>query len=329
MPDEELFHLAARGELHKTAVIDSQVKRMLKDPKSSALVGNFTGQWLQIRNLWKVTPDTNVFAGFNDSLRGDMERETQLFFETVMREDRSVLDFIDGPYTFVNERLAKHYGIQGVRGEEFQRVSFKDKSRGGVLTHGSVLTITSNPTRTSPVKRGKWVLDNLLGTPPPPPPPNVPDLKDQKELTGTLRQKMELHRVNPNCASCHERMDPIGFGLENFNAVGVWRDKDDQLPIDASGTLPGGQKFSGPAELKKILRDQKDLFAHCLTEKMLTYALGRGLEYYDKCAVDKITTALARKNYRFSVLITEIVNSVPFQMRRGDSAEAQLAEARE
>lgn len=319
MPDEELFALAARGELGKPRVLDAQVKRMLKNPKSTALVKNFTGQWLQTRNLWKVTPDTNVFASFTDELRHDMERETELFFESVMRQDRSVLDFIDGNYTFMNERLARHYGVKGVRGEEFQKVVFKDKSRGGVLTHGSVLTITSNPTRTSPVKRGKWVLDNLLGTPPPPPPPDVPDLKDQKELTGTLRQKMELHRANPNCASCHDRMDPIGFGLENFDAVGVFRSKEADQPIDTSGTLPNGQSFNGPADLRKILRGQKDLFARCLTEKMLTYALGRGLEYYDKCATEKITSALARKDYRFSVLISEIVKSAPFRMRRGDS----------
>ncbi|HMJ91224.1 MAG TPA: DUF1592 domain-containing protein [Candidatus Acidoferrum sp.] len=326
-PDDELLHLASRGDLSKPGVIEAQVKRMLKNPKSTAFVENFTGQWLQIRNLWKVTPDTNIFASFTDTLRGDMERETELFFETVMREDRSLLDFIDGNYTFVNERLARHYGMEGVRGEAFQRVAFKDKSRGGVLTHGSVMTITSNPTRTSPVKRGKWVLDNLLGTPPPPPPPDVPDLKDQKELTGTLRQKMEMHRVNPNCSSCHERMDPIGFGLENFNAVGVWREKDEELPIDSSGKLPGGEKFNGPSELRNILRQQKDLFARCLTEKMLTYALGRGLEYYDKCALDKITATLAKKDYKFSVLITEIVKSAPFQMRRGDGEADHLAAA--
>jgi hypothetical protein len=325
MPDDELFYAASRGELRKPRVLEAQVKRMLKNPRSSALVKNFTGQWLQTRNLWKVTPDTNVFASFTDALRGDLERETELFFENVMREDRSVLDFIDGNYTFVNERLARHYRIKGIQGEEFQRVVFKDKSRGGVLTHGSVLTITSNPTRTSPVKRGKWVLDNLLGTPPPPPPPDVPDLKDQKELTGTLRQKMELHRANPNCASCHDRMDPIGFGLENFDGVGVWRDKDGTAPIDPSGKLPNGQQFNGPSDLRKILRDQKDLFAHCLTEKMLTYALGRGLEYYDKCAVDKITTALANKDYKFSVIIMEIVKSAPFQMRRGDEAAGEIA----
>ncbi len=323
MPDEELLSLAGRGALRKRGAMEMQVKRMLKDPKSAALVENFTGQWLQIRNLWKVTPDTNVFAGFTDALRGDMERETELFFETVIRDDRSVLDFIDGNYTFVNSRLAQHYGIKGVQGEQFQRVAFKDKSRGGVLTHGSVLTITSNPTRTSPVKRGKWVLDNLLGTPPPPPPPDVPDLKDQKNLTGTLRQKMEQHRANPNCASCHERMDPIGFGLENFNAVGVWRDMEGDLPIDPTGKLPGGRNFNGPADLRKILREQKELFAHCLAEKLLTYALGRGLEYHDKCAVDKITTALAKEDYKMSVLITEIVKSAPFQMRRGDSEAAQ------
>ena len=325
MPDTELSYLAERGELRKPGVIDAQVKRMLKDPKAVALVDNFTGQWLQIRNLTKVTPDTNSFPSFNEDLRADMEQETEMFFGAIMREDRSILDFIDGRYTFVNERLAQHYGLEGVKGGEFQRVSFKDKARGGVLTHASILTISSNPTRTSPVKRGKWVLDNLLGTPPPPPPPNVPDLKDGKELTGTLRQKMEQHRANPNCASCHERMDPIGFGLENFNGIGAWRDRDDGHPLDTSGKLPNGMKFNGPAELRKILHEQKDLFVHCLTEKMLTYALGRGLEYYDKCAVDKITAALANKDYKFSVLMTEIVKSAPFQMRRGDSEAGAVA----
>ena len=324
MPDEELFYLAERGELRRPGVIDEQVKRMLRNPKAKSLVENFTGQWLQLRNLTKVTPDTNTFANFNDELRADMQTETESFFAAIMREDRSILDFIDGRYTFVNERLAEHYGIAGVRGGEFQRVAFRDKARGGVLTHAAILTITSNPTRTSPVKRGKWVLDNLLGTPPPPPPPDVPDLKDGKELTGTLRQKMEQHRANPNCASCHERMDPIGFGLENFNGIGAWRAKDGDFALDTSGKLPNGMKFNGPAELRKILHAQKDLFAHCLTEKMLTYALGRGLEYYDRCAVDKITTALANKDYKFSVLMTEIVKSAPFQMRRGDSESAEV-----
>lgn len=329
MPDDELSYLAERGELRKPGVIEGEVKRMLRDPKAKSFVENFTGQWLQIRNLTKVTPDTNTFAMFNDELRADMAAETELFFAAVMRDDRSILDFIDGRYTFVNERLAKHYGLSGVTGSDFRKVVFKDQARGGVLTHASILTITSNPTRTSPVKRGKWVLDNLLGTPPPPPPPDVPDLKDGKELTGTLRQKMEQHRANPNCASCHERMDPIGFGLENFNGVGMWREKEGEFPIDTSGKLPSGKTFKGPAELRKILRGQKDLFAHCLTEKMLTYALGRGLEYYDRCAVDKITTALANKDYKFSVLITEIVKSAPFQMRRGDSEGGQqLAEAK-
>ena len=325
MPDDELSYLAARGEHRRPGVLDAQVQRMLREPKAKALVENFTGQWLQIRNLGKVTPDTNTFAGFTEELRADMETETELFFTAVMREDRSILDFIDGNYTFVNERLAAHYGIPGVRSNDFQKVLFKNKSRGGVLTHASILTITSNPTRTSPVKRGKWVLDNLLGTPPPPPPPDVPDLKDGKELTGTLRQKMEQHRANPNCASCHERMDPIGFGLENFNAIGEWRVKDGDFAIDTSGKLPNGMRFNGPSELRKILRAQKDLFAHCLTEKMLTYALGRGLEYYDRCAVDQITTALANRDYKFSVLISEIVKSAPFQMRRGDSESGALA----
>jgi hypothetical protein len=248
-----------------------------------------------------------------------MLRETELFFEAVMKEDNSVLDFIDAGYTFLNERLAKHYGIRGVQGEDFRRVELKGDRRGGVLTQASILTITSNPTRTSPVKRGKWILENILGTPPPPPPPDVPELKEDKDtvLTGSLRQRMEQHRANPSCAICHNRMDALGFGFENFDAVGAWRTRDGNFDIDPSGVLPSGQSFQGPAELKVILKGQKDLFARCLSEKMLTYALGRGLEYYDRCAIDKITGELAENDYRFSTLILAVVKSEPFLMRRG------------
>jgi hypothetical protein len=287
---------------------------MLEDPKSAAFVENFAGQWLTIRKLAYVTPDAKEFPGFDEELRSAMYRETELFFDSIMREDRSILDFLDADYSFVNERLAKHYGISGVAGNEFRRVKLP-ANRGGILTHASILTLTSNPTRTSPVKRGKWVLDQLLNTPPPPPPPDVPDFPEEKRLTGSLRKVMELHREKPLCASCHQRMDPIGFAFENYDATGAWRDKDGTFVIDPSGVLPDGRSFQGPAELKTILRGKKELFSRCLAEKMLTYALGRGLEYYDKCAVDTIVDALDRNGDRFSVLMAEVVKSEPFQMR--------------
>ncbi len=247
-----------------------------------------------------------------------MLKETELFFEAVMREDRDIRDLISADFTYVNERLAKHYGISGVTGEGFKRVPLKGGRRGGVLTQASVLTVTSNPTRTSPVKRGKWILEQILGTPPPPPPGAVPDLPDEKDkkLTGTLRQRMEQHRANPSCAACHARMDPLGFGFENFDAIGAWRDVDGNSPVDPSGELPSGQKFQGPEQLSAILKARDKDFARCLAEKMLTFALGRGIEYYDTCAVDKIVANTARDNYRFHRLVLEIVLSEPFQKRR-------------
>jgi hypothetical protein len=320
MPDDELFGLAAAGKLR--ARLEAQVRRMLKEPKSRALVENFAGQWLQLRNLRIATPDSKTFPNYDDTLRAAMERETELFFAYIAREDRSVLDFINADYTFVNERLARHYGFSGVAGESFQRVSLRGTGRAGVLTQGAILTLTSNPTRTSPVKRGKYVLENILGTPPPPPPPDVPELKEVK-LVGTLRQRMEQHRENSMCASCHSRMDPIGFGFENFDGVGAWRRKDDGFAIDPSGQLVSGESFAGAAELAGILvKKKREEFTRCLAEKMLTYALGRGLEFYDKCALDQITRGMARKSYRFSSLITEIVKSVPFQQRRGEAERA-------
>jgi hypothetical protein len=317
MPDDELLALAARGQLRQE--LDAQVRRMLADSKSAAFVQNFTGQWLTTRKLAYVAPDPETFPGFDEDLRSAMVREGELFFEAILREDRSILDLLDADFSFVNERLAKHYGIAGVTGPEFRRVKLPP-NRGGVLTQAGVLTLTSNPTRTSPVKRGKWVLDQILGTPPPPPPPDVPSLPDEKQLTGSLRKVMEQHRANALCASCHQRMDPIGFAFENYDAVGAWRDKDGGEAVDASGVLPGGRSFRGPAELKAILRGKKDQFSRCLTEKVLTYALGRGLEYYDRCAVDEIMTALARDQYRFSTLIAGVIHSGPFQKRtvRGD-----------
>ncbi len=312
MPDEELFRLAAEGKLRQH--LEPQVRRMMKDPKSAAFVQNFAGQWLTLRNLQTVSPDPKLFPTFTDELRAAMLRETELFFEAVMREDRGILDLIDADFSFVNETLAKHYGIPNVEGQEFRRVQLPP-TRGGLLTQASILTITSNPTRTSPVKRGKWVLEQLLGTPPPPPPPDVPDLEEdhKAELRGSLRQRMEQHRVNPSCAICHNKLDPLGFAFENFDAVGRWRDKDGKFAIDPAGVLPDGRSFKGPEELRKILKAEKDLLGRCLAEKMLTYALGRGVEYYDKCALDDILKALAKDNYRFSTLVVEIVKSEPFQ----------------
>jgi hypothetical protein len=324
MPDEPLFAVAAKGRLKRPEVLAAQAARMLKDPKARALTENFAGQWLQLRNLKNVNPDPARFADWNNGLRADMQKETELFFETVVKEDRSVLDFLDGRFTFLNERLAKHYGIDGVKGDQFQRVALSGDQRMGVLTQGSILTITSNPTRTSPVKRGKWILEQILGTPPPPPPPNVPELKDAGGmLTGTLRQRMEQHRKDPGCASCHARLDPLGFGLENYDAVGAWRAKEGDLPIDASGTLPGGKTFQTPAQLIGILKSQKEMFVRTLASFMLTYALGRGMEAYDRCTLDQITANVGKNNYRFSSLVAEIVKSDPFRMRRseGDRGE--------
>jgi hypothetical protein len=319
MPDDELLQLAGQGRLRKPGVLDAQVRRMMRDPKAKGLAENFAGQWLQLRNLDELKPDPERFPAFDEELRLAMKRETELFFESVMKQDKSILDFLDGKYTFLNERLALHYGIPGVEGEEFRRVALTTDQRSGVLTQASVLAVSSYPTRTSPVIRGKWILENFLNAPPPPPPDNVPALDEEAVGNkGSLRQQLEQHRANPVCASCHSRMDPLGFGLENYDAIGAWRTKDGQFPIDAAGTLPNGKSFSKPSELKAILRAEKDEFAKCLTEKMLTYALGRGLERYDRPAIQSISRDLAAKGYRFSALVTGIVNSMPFQMRRGE-----------
>ena len=319
LPDDELMRLAHDGLLRKEGRLAAQVRRLLKDPKSSALVENFAGQWLQLRNLKTINPDKNQFPGFDDALRTAMETETRLFFEAIVREDRKIFDLLDADFTFINERLAKHYGIAGVEGAEFRRVTLATPERGGLLGHASVLTVTSNPTRTSPVKRGKWILENLLNAPPPPPPANVPELKDsgEKGAAATLRQRMEQHRENPACAVCHTQMDALGFGLENYDPIGAWRTKDGAFDIDAAGNLPGGASFKSPGELKAILKAREGEFRRCLAEKLLTYALGRGLEYYDKCTVDTIVRSVAAKHDIFSVLVLEIVNSDAFQKRRG------------
>lgn len=315
MPDQELFDAAADGSLTQPAVLESQAIRMLHDPKAQALVNNFAGQWLQLRDVDRLQPDPEMFAAFDDELRHAMKRETEVFFETMMREDRSVLEFLTADFTYVNARLAQHYGIDGVQGERFQKVA-APPGRRGVLTHAGILMLTSNPTRTSPVKRGKWVLENILAEPPPPPPPDVPELEEGTETLGSLREQMEQHRSNPACAVCHVKMDAIGFGMENFDAVGAWRERDGRFEVDASGELPGGRSFDGAADLMQILADQKKTeFLRCLSRKMLVYALGRGLTTYDRCAINEIVSSLEANEYRFSKMVTSIVLGDPFRFR--------------
>jgi len=306
---------AGRGTLRRSNDIETQVRRMLKDPKAQALVENFAGQWLEIRRLESVQPDRERYPDFDDHLRESIRRETELFFQYVVQNDQSVLDFIDGQYTFLNERLARHYGIRGITGTDFRKVDLTGTGRGGILSHASVLTVSSYTNRTSVVLRGKWVLENILNAPPPPPPANVPSLnEDAVGATASLRQQMEAHRRNAVCATCHSKMDPLGFGLENYDAVGAWRTMDGKFPIDSSGVLPNGKTFQGPMELARILKEQKDAFAQGLTEKMLIYALGRGLEREDHAEVRRIVSRMAADNYRFSSLILGIVNSPLFQL---------------
>ncbi len=320
LPDEELLRVAEQGRLRVPGVLAGQVRRMLRDPKANALVDNFAGQWLELRRLESAVPDRDKFPQFEEYLRISMRKESELFLQNMMREDRPVLDLLNAKYTFLNQRLAEFYGIKGVEGPEFRKVDLTGTRRGGILTQASVLTVSSYATRTSPVLRGKWVLENLLNAPPPPPPPNVPPLEETKAGTSaSLRQVMEAHRANALCASCHSKMDPLGFGLENFNAIGEWRDKDGQFPIDSSGVLPDGKTFQGSDQLKAILLQNKDAFASAITEKMLTYALGRGLERFDRPAVQQITGKLAAGDYKFSTLVTGIVESLPFQQRRSKS----------
>jgi len=324
MPDDELFGLAEQGKLR--ANLTAQVNRMLADPKATALVENFAGQWLQLRSMQNVTPDPAQFPDFDPALRAAMTQETELFFQAIVQEDRDVLDFIDADFTYVNGRLAKHYGMTDITGEDFQRVTLAESQRGGLLTQASILTITSYPGRTSPVQRGKWVLENLFDAAPPPPPPNVPALADEvgAELTGTLRQRMEQHRENPSCASCHDEMDGIGFALENFDAVGAWRTRDGDEIIDATGSLSGGRSFTGPVELKQIIRSQSDEFIRCLSSKMLTFALGRGLEAFDYRTIDGITASMLQNENNFSGMIEAIVRSEPFQKRKGKSKRGDV-----
>jgi len=319
MPDDALLRAADQGKLSRPSVLLATVRRMLLDPKAKALVENFGGQWLQVRKLESVKPDGKKFPEFDEYLRLSMARETQLFFESIIQEDRSILDFIDADYSFLNERLARLYGVPNVQGPEFRKVLFaQDAHRGGLLCQASVLTISSYANRTSPVLRGKWVLENFVGAPPPPPPPDVPNLDEAKIGTSSsMREQLELHRKNAICASCHSRMDPLGFGLENFDAIGAWRAKEGEFVINASGTLPDGRSFAGPQGLKAILKNQPEAFAETLTRKLFTYALGRGLEDSDEAAIKKIVRQTIDNNYRFSSLIVGIVNSEPFQKRRG------------
>ncbi len=319
MPDEELQGLAESHKLRAPGMLDAQVKRMLADPRASAFADNFAGQWLETRNLDFVKPDPQKFPAWGPELRDAMKTETRMFFESVLRENRPISDFLDAKYTFLDERLAKHYGIAGVTGPEFRRVELSTDQRGGVLSQAGVLTVSSYPSRTSPVIRGKYVLQNILGTPPPPPPPDVPAL-DEAAVgnTGSMRQQLEMHRANATCASCHSRMDVLGFGLENYDAIGRWRTVDGKFPIDSSGTLPGGKSFSGPAEMAALLKANLPEFSHCLIEKMLTYALGRGLQRYDRRTVEELNRQLAASGYGLETLVHEITGSLPFQSRRGE-----------
>ena len=326
MPDGELFAQAQAGTLRKN--LDAQVLRMLKDKRSEALINNFVGQWLQTRNLLSIQPDPKTFREWSRDLALAMERETELLFTHIMREDRPITELLGADYTFVNERLARIYGIDGVEGEAFVKVAVPARRPGGILGHGSFLALTSNPTRTSPVKRGKFVLENILGTPPPPAPPNVPDLNDPKraELKGTLRQKLEQHRKDAICAGCHARMDDIGFALENFNGIGEWRDNDSGAAIETAGQLVSGEKFTSATELRTVLLKQKrNEFLLCVSDKMLTYALGRGLEYYDRPTVEKIAMNVTTGGEKFSTLVQEIVKSAPFQLRRGEGDHRRFA----
>lgn len=317
IPDDELIDLAERGELSRADVLERQTQRMLADPRAHSLTTNFAGQWLYLRNLDSANPDMRLYPNFDDNLRQSMRIETEMFFDSIVREDRNVLDLIRSDYTFLNERLARHYGVPNVVGSQFRRVEVCDAGHGsGLLRQASILTVTSYPTRTSPVLRGQWVLKNIIGMPLPPPPPNVPALKDNvvsEKLT--LRERLSQHRTNEACASCHDRMDPVGFALENFDAVGRWRENDGDNPIDSAGSLPGGSEFRGVDGLEQALLERPELFVRTLTEKLLTFAIGRGIEYYDAPAVRKIVRDARDDHYRFSRLVVGIVRSTPFQMR--------------
>jgi hypothetical protein len=317
LPDDELLDVAIRGELSRPGILDQQTRRMLKDPRSRSLAGNFAGQWLYLRNLESTTPDLRLFPDFDENLRQAFRKETELFFESIHREDRSVLDLLKADYTFLNERLAKHYGIPHIYGSHFRRVPLDpDSKRGGLLRQGSILTVTSYATRTSPVIRGHWILKNLIGAPPGPPPASVPALKDVTVSASlSVRDRLAEHRASVACAGCHDLMDPPGFALENFDAVGRWRDREGDQPIDATGQLSDGTKFTDVSGLEQGLLPRPELFVSTMTEKLLTFALGRGVESSDAPAVRRIVRQSKDDGFRFSSLILGIVNSQPFQMR--------------
>jgi len=318
IPDDELLNLAIAGRLREPRVLDAQVRRMVGDERADALMTGFTGQWLQLRNLDKVTPDLLLFPDFDDNVRQAFRRETELFFTSIVREDRSVLDLLNADYTFVNERLARHYGIKGVYGSRFRRVTVTDQNRRGLLGQGSFLSLTSAANRTSPILRGKYVISNLLNTPPLPPPANVPQLEESapKDRPSTVREQLELHRANPVCASCHRNIDPVGFALENFNAVGQWQNETKEgLKIDSAGVLSDGTPIDGPVALRKALSARPEVFVGTVTEKLMIYALGRGLEAVDMPVVRSVVKAAAKNNYAMQSIILGIVQSSPFQMR--------------
>ena len=328
LPDDALVDAAARNALSEPAELERQVKRMLADPRASALVDNFAAQWLFLRNVDAASPDPRVFPDFDEALRRAMRRETELFVHDVLANDRSVTDLLTADYTFLNERLARHYGVAGVYGDQFRRVSIAGTPRRGLLGHASLLTVTSYAHRTSPVLRGKWMLDNLLGAPPPPPPADIPALQETNTKTGkalTMREAMEQHRANPSCAGCHARMDPLGFALENYDAVGRWRTQAANTAIDASGTLPDGTRFDGARGLIEAILRRPDAFATTVTERLMTYAIGRGVEYFDAPAIRAIRRDAAGQDYRFSAIVLGIVKSVPFQMRAGSAGRASQA----
>jgi hypothetical protein len=319
VPDDQLLDLAARGRLRAPGVLEQQVRRMLADPRAHALVDNFAGQWLVLRNVRSVAPDTELYAEFDENLREAFQRETQLFFASQLEGDRSIVELLTADYTFLNERLARHYGIRNVYGNHFRRVTLGNHpQRGGLLTQGSLLTVTSYPNRTSPVLRGKWILENILGTPPPPPPPNVPNLPDKGEggKPTSVRARLEQHRKNPVCATCHATMDPLGFALENYDAIGAWRTTaEGGAAIDSSGTFPGGVAIEGAKGLRDLILAHKQEFVETVTEKLLAYAVGRGVQYYDYPSVRKIVRESTSADHRWSAVVLGIVKSAPFQMR--------------
>ena len=324
MPDDELLALAESNKLHQPAILDAQLKRMMTDKKAAAFADNFAGQWLEVRNVDSMNPDPKKFPAWTPELKDELRTETRMFFQYILSENRPITEFLDARYTFLNEHLAKYYGIDGVKGPDFRRVDLSTDQRGGILTQGSVLAVSSYPNRTSPTIRGKYILNNILGTPPPPPPPDVPALDDSKVGSDvSLRKQLEAHRANPVCASCHSKMDVLGFGLENYDAVGHWRTMDGKFPIDVGGTMPNGKSFTTAAEMRAVLVGSMPEVSRCLTEKIMTYALGRGMEPYDRPALEGIAKTLAADGYRFQTLIHAVVESLPFQSRRGETVTSQ------